>query len=298
MTVEQVVTRILQKLPYQKFAIKRMTQLWTPEEKARFEQELEYLTEKYSLEKVVEGYVFTTNSTINASKYFREYGDYPNHSFEEVNRNVYANPEETTLRMVGLCVAEYLWETVLKIHRFYEKAIARVGGERYLEIGPGHGKYFLEAYNHDRFQKYVAVDVSPTSIKMTEEYMKRYATARGGYELLCQDATLLDTNTQYDFIVAQEVLEHIEDPLGMLKKIHELLTPTGTAYVLMPITAPSPTHIFLFRNVAHVKSMVEEAGFEIETEEYITANNVPVEAAEERKLPINAALIIKKKGAE
>lgn len=296
MLTEQVINRVLQKLPGQAFTIKRLAKMWTPEEKNRFERELEYLTEKYSLEKVVDGYVLMTNSTVNETKYFKEHGDYRYHSFEEVNRNIYANQEEMTLRMLGLCLAEYFWETVLKIHRFYEKVIKTVSGERYLEIGPGHGKYFLEAYNLGRFKEYVAVDVSQTSIDMTDEYMKRYAkdSEEKEYKLICQDATLLNTDIQYDFIVIQEVLEHLEDPLQMLKTIHSLLTPTGTAYALMPITAPSRVHIFLFKNVAHVKNMVEEAGFEIVTEEYVTANKVTIEDAEERKLPINACLLLKK----
>lgn len=296
MLVEEVITRILQRLPGQVFSIKRIEKMWTPEEKDRFERELEYLTEKYSLEKVIDGYVFTTSMTVNETKYFREHGHYRYHSFEEVNKNVYANQEEMTLRMLGLCLAEYFWETVLKVHRFYEKTIKTVSGERYLEIGPGHGKYFLEAYNLGRFKQYVAVDISQTSINMTDEYIKWHAktSEEKRYELVCQDATLMNTKTQYDFIVAQEVLEHLEDPLQMLKTIYNLLTPAGMTYVLMPITAPSQSHIFLFKNIAHVKSMVEEACFEIVIEEYITANRVTIETAEERKLPINACLVLKK----
>lgn len=53
-------------------------------------------------------------------------------------------------------------------------------------------------------------------------------------------------------------------------------------------------HIFLFKNVAHVRRLVEEAGLEIETEEYVTANHVTVEAAEEKGLPIDVCLIVNK----
>lgn len=67
-------------------------------------------------------------------------------------------------------------------------------------------------------------------------------------------------------------------------------------YVLMPITAPSPAHIFLFESIEHVKGIVEEAGFEIVTEEYITVSNTTIEMAEKKKLPIDACLILKKRG--
>ena len=103
----------------------------------------------------------------------------------------------------------------------------------------------------------------------------------------------MDTREKYDFIVAQEVLEHLEDPLGMLRKIGSLLSENGQAYVLMPIMAPSKQHIFLFRDVQHVKQMVKQAGLEIVEEAYITAKGMPVEEAEKKRLPVNACLIVK-----
>lgn len=93
----------------------------------------------------------------------------------------------------------------------------------------------------------------------------------------------------------QEVLEHIEDPLGMLRSIYRILAPGGKVYALFPINAPSPAHIFLFRSIAHVKELVEEAGFALLQEEYITANNVSLEQAEEKKMPINACMLLVKK---
>lgn len=66
----------------------------------------------------------------------------------------------------------------------------------------------------------------------------------------------------------------------------------------MPINAPSPQHIFLFHSMTHVIEMVNEAGLEILTEEYITANQIPPEVAEAKKLPINAALIVRKNRRE
>ena len=293
MLTERLLDGILRKLPGQTFTIKRVRKMWTQEEEARFERELEYLTEQHPLERIVDGYVFLTETTMEEGRYFQERGGYRYHSFEEVDKRVYADREKMTLCMLGLSVAEYLWETILLIHRFYEKTIRKVCGGSYLEIGPGHGKYFPEAYNLGKFQKYVAVDVSKTAIGMTDAYMKRYAVPGGYYELLCRDATELDTREKYDFIVAQEVLEHLEDPLGMLRKIGSLLSENGQAYVLMPIMAPSKQHIFLFRDVQHVKQMVKQAGLEIVEEAYITAKGMPVEEAEKKRLPVNACLIVK-----
>ncbi len=176
---ELLVDKILHELPGQVFSVKRVRKEWTDEEKQRFEQELQYFTEKYSMDEIVKGYIFYTNSVMEETRYFKEHEDYRCHSFEEVDRYIYADPERMKLYMLGLSVAEYLWMTVLKIHRFYAELIQNVSGDRYLEIGPGHGKYFLEAYNHQHFHQYDAVDVSETSIAMTQDYMNRYR-CRGG----------------------------------------------------------------------------------------------------------------------
>ena len=302
MLSEQLVDQIMREAPPgQVFSIRRVRSMWTPAEAQRFEREVCSLSEKYSMEEMVEGYLYLTNMTMQEAAWFREHGDYRYHSFEEVNRNVYSNTGRMTSLMIGLSVAEFLWETLLRSHRFYESVIQEAKGENYLEIGPGHGKYFCEAYNLGQFKKYVAVDVSPASIALTEEFLQKNRNTRErAYELLCQDATLLDPEKEkYDFVTVQEVLEHLEDPEGMLRKIRELLTPGGRAYALMPICSPSAQHIFLFRDRAHVRSIVERAGLEIVKEKYITTNsNIDADTAEEKKLPINAALIVRKKRGE
>lgn len=292
---EKLIDEILHKLPGQVFAVKRIIKEWTENERERLEQELQYLTSRYSMEEIANGYFFVTNNFMEEAKYFKEHGDYRYHSFAEVNNYIYADPENMKLYMLGLSVAEFFWSTLLRIHRFYEKIIRNFSGEGYLEIGPGHGKYFLEAYNLQSFQWYDAVDVSETAIEMTRDYVERYkVNGRSEYHLFCEDATKLPANIKYDFIVIQEVLEHIEEPLDMLKSIHEMLTPRGRVYALIPINTPSPAHIFLFHSIEHVMEIVTSAGFKILQKEYITANNISLDQAEEKKQPINACLVLGK----
>lgn len=298
MLIDQVLIGILKKLPAQTFSIKKVRRLWTQEEENRFDYELGYLSEDYELETIIDGYVYLTRSILEETKYFRENGHYRYDSFDEVNRNVYANQKNMTLYMLGLSLAEYLWETTLRIHRFLESEMRIAFGDRYLEIGPGHGKYFREAYELGHFKEYVGIDVSQTAIEMTENYMKRLECSSHGarkYELICQDVLSWNPHEKYDFIVIQEVLEHLEDPLGMLKKLRELLSPNGKAYVLIPICAPSAQHIFLFRDTFHVRDMVEQANLNIIKEEYIVANSVTIETAEKRKLPINVCMLVNRK---
>lgn len=294
--IDKLLAAIGHRIPGQIFSLKRIRNKWTEEEMARFAQEIVYFSECYSFELLVEGYVYFTQNYIDESKYFETHKKYRCQSFEEVECSLYSDERNMTLYMLGLCMAEYLWETTLRIHRFFESLSGRLSGRHYLEIGPGHGKYFLEAYNLQRFNSYTGIDVSKTAIDMSEDYMRRYARkdSSTSYSLLCADATRYETEERYDFIVIQEVLEHIEDPLGMLRSLRELLTEDGKIYALMPINAPSPAHIFRFESIEHVKQIVTDAGLQIEEEEYITANNVTLEEAEKNLRPINACLLLKR----
>lgn len=295
---EQLISEILKKLPMQKFSIKRVASLLTQEERSRLESDINYLLKDHSFDFLVAGYVYMTQRAIEETFYFKKHGDYRFHTFAEVNNSLYSNKKTMELYMVGLFLGEYLWETLLRVHRYYEKIIHEFSGKDYLEIGPGHGKYFTEACRLGRFRRYTAIDVSPTAIQMTEKFLNYNGVSMEGggtsVKLLCKDVTMCDIESKFDFVVAQEVLEHIENPLKMLKQIRKLLTRRGMAYLLVPISAPSPAHIFLFKDREHVRDIVKQAGLEIVQEKYIVANEMALREAEKRKLPINACLITKR----
>ena len=175
MLTEQLIDNILRQLPAQAFSIRKVKKLWTDEEAERFEQEIKLLSGQSTppdLQKLADAYVFITNLTIGESFYFKEHGTYRYSSFAEVDKYVYSDTEKMTKMMLGLSLAEYLWETLLRVNRFSRNVIKTSYGENYLEIGSGHGKYFLEACRAGHFKNYTAVDVSPASVTMTENAVK------------------------------------------------------------------------------------------------------------------------------
>ena len=91
-----------------------------------------------------------------------------------------------------------------------------------------------------------------------------------------------------------EVLEHVENPLGMLEKINVLLKPTGKAFVTTVINAPAVDHIFLFENAEVVLDMVREAGFSIVDYICVTEGDIPLEKAIKTGRAIDIAMILGK----
>jgi SAM-dependent methyltransferase len=112
---------------------------------------------------------------------------------------------------------------------FLEKLAGHVklGDASVLELGSALGQ--LTELLADRSRRVVAVDGSSRFLEI--------AKARPGnrrvqfVHSLFEDLSLVD---QFDVIVMHHVLEHIEDPLTILKKLHALLSPRGLLAISVP----------------------------------------------------------------
>jgi SAM-dependent methyltransferase len=106
----------------------------------------------------------------------------------------------------------------------------------------------------------IGYDISPHSVA----FGRRVATAFGFAERFTfveQDAFTNPPKDKADYIVSQEVLEHLEDPLVFCKNLCGILKDDGYAYITAAITAAHSDHIYLFKSPDELKSMLEAAGF-------------------------------------
>jgi 2-polyprenyl-3-methyl-5-hydroxy-6-metoxy-1,4-benzoquinol methylase len=106
----------------------------------------------------------------------------------------------------------------------------------------------------------------------------------GPIRYLLMDIFDLDETHPYDFITIGEVIEHLEDPLAMLRKVHRLLRPGGAAFISTPVNAPTLDHIYLFHNVDEIRDLIAEAGLQIRDETSCYAENMPARKAEKLKV--------------
>lgn len=137
-------------------------------------------------------------------------------------------------------------------------------GSRVLDIacGVGYGAAILADVGHT----VVAADRSPEAIEYAREHY-----ARPGVTFLCATAELFDPSSnpavnKYDAIVSFETIEHLKDPLPILKRWREL-APLLLASVPNEAVFPHGgriKHHFRHYRPHEFKELLEAAGFEIE----------------------------------
>jgi SAM-dependent methyltransferase len=214
---------------------------------------------------------------------FLRSGEYSSKSFAEVEARVYASPEVMQHHMHGLVFAQFLWPDQYERYRFFCEHLPEYRDRvaAYLEIGGGHALYIAAALEILRSETtFDLVDISPTSMELARGIAQ---SERINYYLM--DIHDFPPDRRYDFITMGEVLEHVEEPLALLKCVRNLLADNGTAYITTPVNAPTLDHIYLFHNIDEIRTLLCEAGFEILREVSRYAEDMPPERARKFRIP-------------
>ncbi|OQX12633.1 MAG: hypothetical protein BWK76_17370 [Desulfobulbaceae bacterium A2] len=137
-------------------------------------------------------------------------------------------------------------------------------GKKLLEIGVGSGS-FLEAAREHGFEVR-GCDLSPA--------ICRQAEMKYGVPVYCGTLRDITGTGQFDVVVLNHVLEHVERPVEFLREVERLLLPNGIAYIAVPNracweaclsgwTSYEPYHLTYFSQQTLAKA-VEVAGLVLE----------------------------------
>ncbi|MCC7050397.1 MAG: class I SAM-dependent methyltransferase [Bacteroidia bacterium] len=246
-----------------------------------------------TLENGVDDYLHMISDFIYEQLRFNETGKYSNTSFEEVNERVYNNPEVMSYFMNGLLLSQVLWKHHYAIFLFFSRNFLNYSGncKKYLEVGGGHGLFISEAIKQlPTVADFTLLDISPTSIEVSKKFVKHDFV-----NYILSDVFEYNPESKFDFITMGEVLEHVEDPVALLKKLKSLLNKGGKLFITTPTNAPSIDHIFLFRDENDVKKVIEESGLEIVNDFKVYAEDLPEETAKELKITMMYACFLQAK---
>lgn len=145
-------------------------------------------------------------------------------------------------------------------HYEYPRAqwvLRKVDGKTLLEIGCGNGG--MTRLLAPKVDELTAFDVSAPSLKEVEEMkLPNVATARGLIESFAP-------GRQFDWVVLSEVIEHLRDPLAVIKKAFEFLAPNGSLVITTPNghwESDEHLHEFSLQSFSKILAQTECESFE------------------------------------
>ena len=226
--------------------------------------------------------------------HFRRNGRYRLNSFEDANRECYANAGMMARYMDGLLLSTVFWNNHAGAFTDYVNRYLPTlpVTARHLEIGPGHGLQLSFAASRLPSGEISGWDISPTSVartRMALDQLNEGRTIAIEVRDLFAPKSAEDLNA-FDSIVLSEVLEHLEDPAKALLHIKELLKPGGLIWVNVPINSPAPDHIFLLRTPEEARQLVSDAGFEVVASDNFPMSNFSLASARKHRLCVSCVV--------
>ena len=249
-----------------------------------------------SLDYLADSYNTIVNDTMMEQMFFEEHKRYRWSRFEELAHSVYFDDAYMRKYMYGLAITAFLWPNHVALHDFFIRTFPRGQKGNYLEIGPGHGYYFMQSARLGDFERLLGVDISAASVALTRDIVRHFEIEKKcRAEVVETDfLTFHEDNEKYSCIVMGEVLEHVEDPGRFLSAIAGLSSPFTHIFVTTCMNAPAVDHISLFRTGKDVEDIITSSGLRIVETCYVPyAGKTPAEC-ERDALAVNVGYVLRK----
>ena len=81
-----------------------------------------------------------------------------------------------------------------------------------------------------------------------------------------------------------EVLEHVDAPGNLLKKINKILTENGRLFLSTCVDCPTIDHVYHFKSIAEIEDMIKSAGFQIKNSLILPVEDLPMKEIIKRKI--------------
>jgi len=225
-------------------------------------------------------------------------GRYLYSTFKEVEREVFKKNTdgiEGVKYLRGLYFTQIFWATHHRMFNFFlTEFVAKTSAEGIcLEAPCGSGVFLGHFLSRKHRWSGVGVDLSDTAIALAQRFFEVKGVSPRA-KLIKEDINDYVGSSSFNAIMCGEFLEHVEDPLEILKKLHKLLVPGGRLFLTTVAWAAFIDHIYLYKNAGEIRDHIAQSGFTIE-KEYIQ-NIFPRDARrlEESGVALNYAAVLTK----
>lgn len=202
----------------------------------------------------------------------------------------------------GLLLTYALWPNHGRILQFFRNrfipylADTRIVGE----VGIGNGLMAATVLSENPPEIYVGVDISAPALEYAAEMV---ANTPAPERLRSAQLDITDPTTfelflrepPWDAAICSEVLEHVADPIVLLRALNAALCPQGRAFITTVANLEAEDHVYLYEDENHIRQHLAAADFTV-LEELI----VPVRAftASSRPCFNYAAIVVKETGRQ
>lgn len=271
---------IYDKLPTQKKKISNYFK-----EVTNMEKDLENFLKTYSvfmelenitIDRLANSYLEMLDQMMYCRKEFITDGKYLTRRQAEAFTNTYDDEIVMTNYMLALALSQFLWKHHYLVFNYYKNIMQEIKNhENILEVGSGHGLFLIEILKATNKTKIIdIVDISSSSINMTKGIIKSInKNYLDNINFFTSDINDYQTNKKYDFITMGEVIEHVDEPLTILRSLYNLLSDDGKLFITTCANCPAIDHVYYFRNVDEIKELVIKAGYNIDSELIVPSEN-------------------------
>jgi 2-polyprenyl-3-methyl-5-hydroxy-6-metoxy-1,4-benzoquinol methylase len=130
----------------------------------------------------------------------------------------------------------------------------------FFEVGVGCGMYSKVLLEHFPDIRGIGFDISPYALKFTKDLVTLFG--QGDRYTIEQRDIRHGYHEGCDFLVCQEVLEHLENPEEFCGWLFNMIKPGGHAYITAAVNAAHSDHIFHFRDPLQLEAMLRAVGFQ------------------------------------
>jgi len=293
--IAKLVSSVVKRNKLQNRFLKHSISLLSDQDSEMLDSYLKYcLGNGLSFEILAEAYDVFSKDTLKEQVYFIKHNRYRFSTYNEVASHVYRNNDYMRKYMYGLALTSFLWPNHLQVFKFFRDKLPKDLKGNYLDIGPGHGMFMMEAMRLSSYINFWGIDISSASVEITKNILNSgYFGQFKNCNIIHGDFLKWSINEKFDAIVMGDVLEHVENPCDFLNKVRNLSTISSYIYISTAINSPVIDHIYLFESKEHLINLIESCSFSIQDMLVVPYTGKTIEESEKNKLPIKIAMVLK-----
>jgi 2-polyprenyl-3-methyl-5-hydroxy-6-metoxy-1,4-benzoquinol methylase len=213
-------------------------------------------------------------------------------TFADVSEHVFTQGSGVDY-LWGLYFSEAFWVTHHRLFQFFLTEFVSALPDRgsALEAPVGSAVFLTQLLAKKPKWSGVGVDLSKSAIDLSTE-LARAKRQSNRIKLVMSDIETYSPNERFDAIICGEFLEHVEDPVAILKKLTSVLAEGGSLFLTTVAWAAFPDHIFLYHSAQEIRDHIAASGLTIKKEfvQPVFARDAGKE--EQREIALNYAAIL------